>query len=362
MSKRNIILGVSIIVILPLFFLVFNSINPKKEVNIPVVETISNDLDDHRAINIAFTTDKKYKEYLKVALNSAIVNKKTDNYYNVYILCVDLSEKDMSEFKKFENNNVNIITIPLSVDMFRNAFKNKINLFYISEADLFKFFIPDLFKNLDKILYLDSDILVLDDLEQLYNTDIKDKYIAAVKRYNFIGNRKKDDYNCGVILFNLKKLREDDIVGKLIEAKNKDEDGRSTQHSFNSIITLKDVRLLSPIYNNNASTSNKNDFEKYNFKKNYAPFCNNMNNMDDLDKQTVIVHFIGYQKPWHQSEDMRFREFWWEYARMVNPNLKIEKRTFFERIKIAYIMTIRSSTKKTFFEYVRKFYKVFKNS
>ena len=317
--------------------------------------------DSDNSINIVFTTDKEYSPYLKVALKSLILNKDKDSIYNIYILCIDLNKKIKQELKQFEQDKVKINTVALKKSMLKKEGKFKTNLHYVSDVDYFKFFLSEIFKDFDKILYLDSDILVLGDLSSLYNTDIQDKYIAAVKRYNFRGNRKKDDYNCGVMLFNIQKYRKDNIVQKLINAKNNDKDGRSSQYSFNSVIKLKDVKLISPIYNNNAYTEDE-DFIKYNFKKTYSPFLDNINNLLELDKNTIIVHYIGADKPWHKNSNSRFKEKWWEYSKLVDANMKYKKRSFIERLKNAYFLTLRSSTKKTFIQYIKKFYHIFKTS
>ena len=316
---------------------------------------------NNNSINIVFTTDKEYSSYLKVALKSLILNKDKESFYNIYILCIDLNKKTTEELKTFKQEDVEITTIPLKVKTLDKIIDKKINFFYVSRADLFKFFIPEIFQNFDKILYLDSDILVLGDLSSLYNTDIQDKYIAAVKRYNFRGNRKKDDYNCGVMLFNIQKYRKDNIAQKLIKAKNNDKDGRSSQYSFNKVIKIKDVKLISPIYNNNAYTKDK-DFIKYNFKKNYYPFLEGISNLEELDKNTIIVHYIGADKPWHKNSNSRFKEKWWEYSKLVDSGMKYKKRTLIERLKNAYFLTKRSSIEKTFIQYVEKFYYIFKTS
>ena len=354
--KKPLLTTLILLIILSLGLTTILFLNNKQN-TIPIIPKPKN----NNSINIVFTTDKEYSSYLKVALKSLILNKDKDSIYNIYILSIDLNKKTKEELKTFKQNDVEINTVPLKVKTLDKIIDKKINFFYVSRADLFKFFIPEMFQNFDKILYLDSDILVLGDLSSLYNTDIQDKYIAAVKRYNFRGNRKKDDYNCGVMLFNIQKYRKDNIVQKLINAKNNDKDGRSSQYSFNSVIKLKDVKLISPIYNNNAYTEDE-DFIKYNFKKTYSPFLDNINNLLELDKNTIIVHYIGADKPWHKNSNSRFKEKWWEYSKLVDANMKYKKRSFIERLKNAYFLTLRSSTKKTFIQYIKKFYHIFKTS
>ena len=354
--KKPLLTTLILLIILSLGLTTMLFLNNRQD-RIPIIPKPKN----NNSINIVFTTDKEYSSYLKVALKSLILNKDKDSIYNIYILSIDLNKKTQEELKTFKQNDVEIKAVPLKLSMLKGKIRHRTFCHHVSNADYFKFFIPEMFQNFDKILYLDSDILVLGDLSSLYNTDIQDKYIAAVKRYNFRGNRKKDDYNCGVMLFNIQKYRKDNIVQKLINAKNNDKDGRSSQYSFNSVIKLKDVKLISPIYNNNAYTEDE-DFIKYNFKKTYSPFLDNINNLLELDKNTIIVHYIGADKPWHKNSNSRFKEKWWEYSKLVDANMKYKKRSFIERLKNAYFLTLRSSTKKTFIQYIKKFYHIFKTS
>ena len=160
-------------------------------------------------IYIVYTTDRNYIPYTKTAVKSAAVNKKPSSRYRISILCVDLTPEERESFKTLETKNVSIKTIPLSIESVQNIAHNPVRKIHISKADLFKFYMAEIFPHIDKILYLDSDTIVRKDLSELFNTDIKDYYLAAAKRPG-------DEYNCGVLLYNLKKWREDNIKDKLI--------------------------------------------------------------------------------------------------------------------------------------------------
>ena len=124
--------------------------------------TVPTVIKDNKTAHIVFTTDKNYAKYLHVALFSAIKNKKADSVYDISIICVDLTEKERNNFKKFEQNNVNIRTIPVSLEEIKFG-DYKIFNERVTRADLFKFLMPKIFNNYKKILYLDADILVRGD-------------------------------------------------------------------------------------------------------------------------------------------------------------------------------------------------------
>ncbi len=289
----------------------------------------------NKTINIVFNTDASYTEYTKVVIKSAIKTKNKDSIYNINVLCVDLSKSKMEEFKALASKKLNVFinTIPLELKTLSNVGNYKMD-HYVTRADLFKFFMPDIFPKLDKILYIDSDTIILKDLSDLYNTDISKNYIGAVMRYDYdlewkkLSNgtwdlRKTYTYNCGVILFNLKKWRKDHIKEKLIEAKNNDKiNDLMTQRSFNEVIPLNKIKKLSPIYNTYGRMTER-DFEVKNFKLLYKPYCNHINSADDLFKQAVIIHWAGHKKPW-SYKDVNYADKWWYFAKMINPNWEPE--------------------------------------
>ncbi|MBR1943209.1 glycosyltransferase family 8 protein [bacterium] len=295
--------------------------------------TVPTVIKDNKTAHIVFTTDKNYAKYLHVALFSAIKNKKADSVYDISIICVDLTEKERNYFKKFEQNNVNIRTIPVSLEEIKFG-DYKIFNERVTRADLFKFLMPKIFNNYKKILYLDADILVRGDLLDLYNIDIGNYYLAAALKYSphtemlelpfrrFIW--LEYNYNCGVMLLNLEKMRKNDITKKLIKAKEQDKDkALMSQTSFNEVMPTKKVIKLNPIYNFYARLSD-DDFRYFELKKIYAPYLNDINSTDEFAKEAVIVHFAGPTKPWYDNDVkiLHYSEEWRKYAKMENPNWK----------------------------------------
>lgn len=320
--KKFIIITVSIFILLSLILAscMLFYIKQKHNKNIKI--------DDNKVAHIVFTTDKNYFKYLKVAIFSAIKNKNPESIYDINILCVDLTEKEQQSFKKFEQKNVTIKAIPVSIEQLTFGYFEISNI-RVSRADLFKFLMPKIFKDYDKILYLDSDILVRGDLLDLYNTDLKNHYLAAVLKYSpninmaYIPFRKillHYDYNCGVLLLNLNKMRKNNITKKLIAKKNKDQlKALMTQTTFNEVIPAKNIIKLNPIYNFYARLE-EDDFEYFELKKIYSPYLDNINSTKELAKKAVIVHFAGPEKPWYDNDAfLQYTEEWRKYAKMENP-------------------------------------------
>ena len=184
--KKPLLTTLILLIILSLGLTTILFLNNRQD-RIPIIPKPKN----NNSINIVFTTDKEYSSYLKVALKSLILNKDKDSIYNIYILSIDLNKKTQEELKTFKQDDVEINTVSLKVKTLDKIIDKKINFFYVSRADLFKFFIPEMFQNFDKILYLDSDILVLKDISEIYNYNLENKIIGVLpEKTNF----KNDEY------------------------------------------------------------------------------------------------------------------------------------------------------------------------
>ena len=304
-------IGLILVILLTLVLLIKNN-----KTTIPTIPKPKN----NNSINIVFTTDKEYSSYLKVALKSLILNKDKDSIYNIYILSIDLNKKTQEELKTFKQNDVEINTVPLKVKTLDKIIDKKINFFYVSRADLFKFFIPEMFQNFDKILYLDSDILVLKDISEIYNYNLENKIIGVLPEKTNFKNEENSKYNCGVILFDIKKCRENNITKKLIQAKNNDKTKRYvTQLAYTKAVDIKNTKALPLGYN-------------YLIKDEQT--------LDNKDK-ILIVHFAGFQKPWY-NPDMEFAPLWRQYAHLINPDWKVEKRNISACLIYAYLSLDKS--------------------
>ena len=161
-------------------------------------------------IPVVLITGDDYILPTSVAINSIIKNKKKNTFYKFILLYDFLSDENKSKLELFISNDIDIEFLrPNNADYLLSIREDNS---YTSSAVLFKFVISEILYNYDKVLYLDSDVIVKGDLSELYNTDINDYYIAAVKDVHPImfEHHKKYNletyYNAGVLLYNIKSL------------------------------------------------------------------------------------------------------------------------------------------------------------
>jgi len=249
------------------------------------------------AIHIVFITDNKYAYPTSIAISSIEYNCKPENNYQIHVIGVDLN-KEMKNLLIESGRNVECVDV--SEKYLDIEFEHE----HVSKAALFKFNIAEIFSDFDKILYLDSDVLVLDDLSELYKTDIDKKYGAVVKDYHILLRgykgldeiQTKDYFNSGVLLMNLEEMRNNHLADILTSTKRK--------ISNNSAFSFMDQDVFNIIYKNKVIFLSV----KYNFLNCYYEEIEKfeMQNLTKLCCDEIwsvyscptILHIGGNNKPW----------------------------------------------------------------
>lgn len=178
-----------------------------------------------RTINICFVTDNNYVQHTLVALVSMYVNKFPSTKIKVFVICDNVGSEKRKMLMSFKRPDFDVVLV--DYDNTTYAKKEYELGKYISSATYIRLKLPTIFKNLSRILYLDGDIIVQDDLSQLYWMDMDGKTIAGVpdcgvlidsvnwKYVDYVRetlpNYEEEYVNAGVILMNLDRMRETDF-------------------------------------------------------------------------------------------------------------------------------------------------------
>ena len=172
---------------------------------------------------------------------------------------------------------------------------------HISSIAYARYFIPDYIQE-DTVLYLDCDLLVNDKLDNLFEQDIKEHYIAAIRDANGQG------FNTGVLLINNEKWRQEKLKERLIEQSiltiKEVEEGRfenfnGDQTIFNQVLQ-DDWLELSRAYNLQVGHD-------------VVALYNNWQEHLAFNDKPVVIHFTTYRKPWTTLIANRYRDLWWEF-------------------------------------------------
>lgn len=183
-------------------------------------------------------------------------------------------------------------------------------------------------KNLHKILYLDADVLVINDIQKLYNTDINN-YLYASAIHSSITNATEiinklrlqnfdanGYYNSGVMLINL----------DLVRQKVKDQD--IFDYIRTHTLLLPDQDVLNALYGNEIKEIPD---ELYNFDvrkdRIYEAISSGEWDLDWIIKNTVILHFCGRDKPWYEDNNKgRLTALYKNYFRLTQKMMNQDKQ------------------------------------
>jgi len=161
-------------------------------------------------MNIVFSADDNYAQFMGVTICSLFENKKNNTPVDVYILDGEISIENKKKLKFLSKKyafNMNFIQI--NTNLFKDFYISR----HITHATYYRIMIPDLLPNIQKALYIDSDTIIIDDISELYHTNIDKYFFAAVEQY---GKHRLEElkmpagtkyFNSWVMLINAKKWR-----------------------------------------------------------------------------------------------------------------------------------------------------------
>lgn len=301
-------------------------------------------------VNICIASDNNYSPLIATTIASICLN--TKRYVKFYCL-----ESGISDFNKrmieslhdrFQNFEIEYITI--NRNLIQN-FADSINTAnHISSDTYSRLFIPELFQDIDKMIYLDVDLIAIGDIGELYDLDMGHYTVGAVSAeygtdksiwfQNMEMNPEHHYFNAGVLLMNPKKLYQDHFLSKISDIANK----------YADIITLGDQDLLNKYCEMNYlelpwrfnMTTRFIEMELGHIDENHRT------KMSKEYSNCVIRHFESNAKPWNahknvcNGDTIKNMSDFWTIASMT-PYLAWFERQF----QIAMTNQLKSAFKST---------------
>jgi len=265
--------------------------------------------------NIAYAPDDKYINQTIVSMVSAIENNK-EHEIEFIIAFSKLSDENINKLKSIQNCKLRLLEVDEAI------FKSLPLAHWITVQTWFRIKLPDFCPDLDRILYLDCDTLILGDLQELFLTNIENKYLAGVKDVWNVNKHikrlsmKSNVYiNAGMLLYNAKYCREEKFFDKIIDF---------VSHNP-KIIDYSDQDGINKIADGNIIIVHpKFDFMDTWWRGGYYEH-EGQEEIDYLEakENPVIAHLTGL-KPAFKGCGNKFKDKWWEYAKLtaVYPELK----------------------------------------
>lgn len=245
---------------------------------------------------IVLAGDRNYTTQLETTIKSILYHNRD---VKIYILNQDIMPDWFRKPRKIASMlGSEIIDVKLPE---QTVFQDWEKQDHISSIAYARFFIPE-YVSEDKVLYLDSDLIVNTSLEKLFSIDLENRLLAAVKDTDGI------TFNTGVLLINNEKWRQEKLKERLIEQ---------------SVVTIKEVKegnfenfngdqtILNQVCSSQWLELNR----IYNLQVGHdiVALYNNWQGHLAFNDKPVVIHFTTFRKPWTTLIANRYRDLWWEF-------------------------------------------------
>lgn len=277
-------------------------------------------------IPIVFCCSDFFVPYVSATLQSLIEHCSNKYNYDICFLHTDISK----------DNQDNLITMAEEYDNISIRFINILSLVYslklvannhVSVQTFYRLLTNNIFSNYKKVLYLDSDLIILRDVAELYYTDLQDNLLAAtidpdhageyngaipgVKKYTSEVLKLSNPYQyfqAGVILFNIEEFNKQFSEKELIEYAQKREFMYVDQDVLN-ILCEKKVTYIDMRWNvmTDCNHFRMNGIIRRAPRDIYNAYMKSR-------EMPYIIHYAGNEKPWN-SPLSDYAEYFWTYSR-----------------------------------------------
>lgn len=275
-------------------------------------------------IPIFFAVDNEYIPFLAVTLQSIVEHSTDEYYYVIKILYTNISEENKEKIKKYTKENINIEFVDLNY--YIDKIKSKLyTRDYFSMTTYFRLFISNLYPQYNKAIYLDSDIVLLVDVAELYNEDIGDNLVGAVPDDIIQQNEVFQEYvekvvgvasyknyfNAGMLIMNLDQLRKNKFQEKFLYLLENVKYSVVQDQDYLNRICKGKVKLLDMTWN-------------------VMPNATKDVNEEDIK----LIHYNYQYKPWHY-DNIPYGNYFWDLAKKTEFYDKLQeiKNNFTDEMK-----------------------------
>ena len=262
---------------------------------------------------IVLVGDQAYQEQVSTTIKSIL-------YYNknvkIYVFNQGLSDEWFRDFNELAEQldselvNISLDQVTISPEWLTQD--------HISSAAYARYFIPQ-FVAEERVLYLDSDLVVNRDLQPLCDISLEGKLVAAV------GDAGGYGFNSGVLLIDNQAwkekqlqetfIKETDRIMSLVQS-GQMEDFNGDQTVLNHVLD-QNWLALDKIYNLQVGHD-------------LVAFYSGWNGHFELDQEPLIIHYTTFRKPWNSEVSYRYRQLWWDFQALSLAEISAHHRGEFE--------------------------------
>ena len=268
-------------------------------------------------IAASYATDNRYVYPTLVAMTSLVENAGKNTYYDIYVM---LHPEFKEEFKKILKSveikhyeHCSVIFINMGNKFIDQKTDNR-----ISTPAYYRLELHNLLPNVNRIIWMDSDTMVFEDLTNLIKLDMKGKYMLGF--LDSVPNAIKDFgikdaivLCSGVLLIDLDALRRNNITEKFNKFMKEKRD-KIVQHdqTIINVVLQNQLGTMPPKYGIWAFENSRSAILYNSKQRQWLKY--DINELLNAYHHPAILHFV-WPKPFWRKKEPVFNDKWWEYAK-----------------------------------------------
>lgn len=272
-------------------------------------------------INIGYGIDNNYARCCATSITSFCLNNPTKNF-NFHIMAKDLSTTNKKQFEQLAQlYSINIYIYEINIDTLAKLPTQT----HLPIATYFRFILPLILDNVDKLFYIDADIICLQNADDLFNINLNNNIIGAVpdlpwmnkKRNKTLNLQNHIYFNAGMLIINIAKWNNFNTFAKVLQAiQNEPQKFRYLDQDALNLILTNHIQYLDTKFN-----------------------CIDINSTEQ--KNIILLHFAAHPKPWNIAFSIskicnEFNKNLYQYYENKTPwkNLPLEQPKNYKEMKI----------------------------
>mgnify|MGYP001771145197 FL=1 len=280
------------------------------------------------SIPVVFAADNNYVPMLTTTIFSMLRNADPNRIYDITVLEKDISPRNQSMLidflARFENARVRFCDVSGSI----RAYNLRTNNEHISVETYYRFLIQDVLPDYDKVVYLDSDLIVLGDIAELFETELCDNLVAAARDIDFLGNLNMPDgkrmtyaretlgmknpydyFQAGVLVLNTAQMRNLHPIERWLEIAS------DSKYIYDDQDILNAECQGRVVYLDNAWNVMNDCGGRIRKVFSFAP-ADIFDTYIAAYENPKVIHYAGFEKPWKPGS-CDYSELYWSYARQT---------------------------------------------
>ena len=309
-------------------------------------------------IHIACCSNEKLAPMFGVVVTSVGINVTSDDVM-MYLLHNGLKDSTVKRLQKIADRyNVRLKFLEIDLEILKDCPTNT-KLHYANVMTYARFLLPSMLANLDKVIYLDCDLVVCKDLKSLWETDVNDIAVAMAPDYNYnneetlgrLGGHVSNYLNSGVIVMNLDYWRKHDVQNRLLSyIIDKGKELIYNDQDALNVILDDERKQLSARYN----------VTPYYFHRNLDNYPKEMHEeIREARIDPVVFHYLGPIKPWSLGCYLPGKKLFMKYQGLSGWRHVVIQKHFFKRLVYTLFPFYRKKAweDKTYVDGWEKYYK-----